>query len=204
MILLSILVVTDSSGFPLPPCPDCQVMHVDGPLSPTEAVDTVILSGHSAYDHYLGLDTERLAQLLHDIAPNARRMVMDTCFGAQAELMLTLHRAGLRFDEVVAVADWLPPSGLDYRSAFTGAGAEPVRITGCCGTRWRPVTRFEPDMIGQLYGLVFSTRWATRWCLLDAPLVSVMPNLVRMPANDTRGPVLVHIPAEYYQAGCHR
>lgn len=82
---------------------------------------TVIVSGHGTHTEWLGLDAEALAAVVAGFEPEL--IVIDTCFGANAELLAALRLPGA---VVVAASTLLPPEGLDFRPAFFEPG-EPMR-----------------------------------------------------------------------------
>lgn len=77
---------------------------------------TVIVAGHGTHNAWLGLDAEAFAAVVAAFAPDL--IVIDTCFGANAELLAALPAGAV----VVAASTLLPPQGLDYRPAFFEPG----------------------------------------------------------------------------------
>ena len=198
-----IVVIHDDSGFPQPPCPDCQRMDIAGPHTPDRRVEGVILSGHSTYGLYLGRHSQDLARLIAGLAPQLRFVVLDTCFGAQAELLLAFERAGVRVAAIVAVADWIAVDGIDYGDALLGPTVEPTRLleglTCCSGVR-RSMTQLDAPGQFDLAALIADTRARARRCALSERLVHVLPNLYPVElagrAPGASGRLLVHVPAE--------
>lgn len=203
LLLTTILVMHDGTDFPRPACAGCLQVPVTAPSAPRGRVDGVVLTGHSTFGRYLGLAPDELARRIARVAPDPEFLVLDTCFGAQAELLLALARAGVSPPVTYAVADWLPPGGLDYGLFLAASFRQEDTPLGCCGPRLRrPVTVVPRAALAELAGVVERTHAAARRCALRVPFVSVLPNLAQVAVPGVSGPVLVEVPASMWPDGC--
>ncbi len=144
---------------------------------------TVIVSGHGTHTEWLGLDAAALGELIGGFAPEL--IVIDTCFGANAELLAALRLPGA---VVVAASTLLPPQGLDFRPAFFEPGDPLLRAAAVVDPPGTPLLRWtiEPTEINAALAGVE----ALDGDALAAALATRLPPRVRAPLG-VAGPVLV-------------
>lgn len=188
-----VVVLHDGSSFPRPPCRGCMQHDARAPL-PEGAYKAVIVSGHSGFGAYVGLSTYEVGRTIAMLSPTPEFIIFDTCFGAQAELLLALDYAGVRPGLVVASADAVAPSGFDYGELFA---TEEVTVTSVI-ERVRDadggsLSMFNAADIPQLREVVAAQNKRFAGCEGFEDLVAISPNLVRTDSS-TLGKVLVHIP----------
>jgi hypothetical protein len=198
-------VLRDDSGFQEPPCPSCVRKTVQQAWKEGGRASAVIFTGHSTFGNYCGLAPRLLARTLARISPGAEFVVLDTCYGAQAELLAELHRAGVRPRIVLAPADAVHPDGFDYGEALSGeaVSAESLvaQLRGHPGGVKR-VTEIPGEALSRMDDVVRAARDEARRCERKDGFVSVLPTLSAVQVPGVSGPVLVHLPAADFPPGC--
>jgi hypothetical protein len=194
--------------FPMPSCKTCPKIDASGPISLPGKIRAVVATGHSEHGRYLGLFTEDFVWLLQSLAPELEWLVLDTCLGADADLLLALDAAGLRVQVVVAAAFTIPAQGLSYGRLFEQPriGSEDLEAISCCGSFPQPLTKIRDGAGRIIREMVASSIAAARRCGLEKPLVQKLPNLypAEAPINFRLidGPILVDIPSELWPENC--
>lgn len=121
-------------------CPEsrCRYVPIDALAGRRVGIraSTVIVAGHGTHTEWLGLDAEALAAVIAGFA--AELIVVDTCFGANAELLAALPPGAL----VVAASTLLPPQGLDYRPPFFEPGDPSERAAAVVDPPGAPLLRW--------------------------------------------------------------
>lgn len=159
---------------------------------------TVVVSGHGTHTEWLGLDAGGLAAVIAGFEPEL--IVVDTCFGASAELLAALRSPGA---VVVAASTLLPPQGLDFRPAFFEPGDPMQRAMAVVDPPGTPLLRWpiDPPALTEALARVEAMDGAA----LAEALASRVPPRVRAPLG-VAGPVLApfdwrRLPAEMPRRG---
>lgn len=200
-----IAVVHDDAPLPRPACASCAFFRAAAAVAPSRAFDGVVVTGHSGEGLFLGLPARALAEKIAALSPEPEWLVLDTCLGAQAELLLSLERAGVRPRMTFAVADYVPKRGLPYGDALLRAAVSADDLAALFASP-RPgevrVTRIPGSAWSSIGAAVEGARARAGMCELSSDLVSVMPNLAQVDLPGAEGPILVEISPEAFPERC--
>lgn len=188
-----IVILHDGTAFPRPPCASCVQHEASLPL-PSRRFKAVIVSGHSGFGAYVGLSTYELARTIAELSPEPEFVVLDTCYGAQAELLLALEDVGVRSRVVLASADAVDAVGFDYGDTFATPEITADTVAAEVSVHGRPLSRFVADDIPRLRAIVAEQHQRFARCEGFDELISYSPNLVRVADTTRFGETLVHIP----------
>lgn len=151
--------------------------------------ETVVVAGHGSPPTYLSHPAEDIAAAVACFQPEL--VVVDTCYGASAELLGAL---GKTVDPiVVAVPRLLPDSGFEYDDAFFGPGVSAEERARAVRTRDAgPVLRSRVDT-GALVEAMAAVESLSPEALAER-LVRRRPAQVGMPFGGLETGVLVSLP----------
>lgn len=202
-----VMILHDDSGLPLPSCNHCVYTNVRTAGDAPPRLEGLILTGHSSYGSYLGLDASSLAKIIARLAPEPEFLVLDTCYGAQAELIVELAKAGVRPAMTFGVADYVPTTGLDYGNLLQGQGVSLEAMVDrlrCSQDRFpaQTLVKVSEDALAQLPAVIASTQDRAARCELLGQFISVMPNLVPVNAPSVEGAILVHVDPDHVPTHC--
>lgn len=196
-----VVVLHDNSGFPEPRCRACVRAHIVDIRDDLGGVDAVILTGHSTFGSYLGLSAPLLARTLARLGSNLEFLVIDSCYGAQAELLSELDRAGVRPRVTFASPAPVAPRGFDY-----GDILDREEVTAeTLAQRWSPaqnISAIPAAALPALPALIADTRAEAAKCGWNTGLVSVLPNLAPARVPGVEGAILVHLPPSDFPRRC--
>lgn len=189
----------ENPAFARPPCQRCRFVPAGGALPPGGA-GGIVVTGHSTWGSYVGLAAEELAATIAHFSRAPDFIVLDTCFGAQAELLLALHEAGVHPAVIVAATATVPARGFNYGDAFAGPRVDADALVRTLARGADPnLVVLRGVELPRLASTISQAHARAARCEgLDA-LVSVAPNLITAVA-DSGASVLVHVPASLVDA----
>lgn len=159
-------------------------------------IDTLVITGHSDCPHsFLGQPPEIIGQALRCWPIGL--IVLDTCRGFCAPLIEALLDASVRQGKpaplIVGALEDLPPQGLYYKPGFYAPGPAQQRAELVTTRSGAPLVRWS------LNGQEMTDAQAVVVKMgpndLEASLVAVHPNLVRVPLGRSGAEVLITVPA---------
>ncbi len=203
-----VLILSDGK-FPRPPCTGCNDLDIsDTRRTPAHKARALILSGHSGSNGYLGLSAEELARTVARLAvPEPDFIIMDTCYGARAELLRALVSHGVRPRLTIAAAEPVAFQGLSYGDLFEHPSISITAVLGKVHIRGFDartgqngltyVTSVALDQMGRIVSEARDLR--TDACHTIDLLVRKHPNLVAVSLDGVLGALLVALPPDRFK-----
>lgn len=198
-------ILHDDSGFGQPACRDCPRLSAWDAVRHGGAARGVIVTGHSTFGNYVGQSPQLLARTIARISPEAEFLVLDTCYGAEAELLAELHRAGARPAVTFAPAEAVHPEGFDYGDLLLQDTVSAADLAA----RWETspggvaqITMIPSAALSVMVSAIEQTREEARRCGRTGGFVSILPTLAPIRIQGVNGPVLVHLRPSDLPAEC--
>lgn len=156
--------------------------------------DVVVLDGHSEPPVYLNSSPSDLARKIACMAPSL--IVLDTCHGFSSPLLRAVaeHAPGAL---VVGSTDKIWMDGLEYDDAFFESATPEVRARHVIGRLGESVYQWHPNVAELDAMQSVLDGWSRDQ--LQARLVNTLPNLVRVPSQDSSREVVFVVPPERFK-----
>jgi hypothetical protein len=159
-------------------------------------IGMIVVSGQSLPPRdVLGVSLDDFARAIRTLDPHPPRLVLDTCYGASADVVAALTRGGVHAEAIVGVASKVPLAGLSYPEGF-GTELDDERALGgiSCARCATPITVLRGDYEPRIAVLQREVTEDVRLCRRrpvrnDPDLYSVYSN-----RPEVLGMVLVTVP----------
>lgn len=194
-----VTVLHDHSGLPAPRCPGCELLPIDVRRAAGRPPPRmIVVVGHSVHGSYLNMSVPAFARKIAALNQRPELLVLDTCFGASADLLAELLRNGVTPGTTLAWPGLVAGEGFAYGALFAGDAVNPAGAAqvACCGGRREPVTVIPRARLAAVVEAAESTRQDHAGCRFTGRDAGRSPTLVAIQVAGVRGEVLVEIPSE--------